>query len=72
MAIVSRMLDNSTLVSPDMRNTVVKTVTQLDYRPSVNAQALVTQASDTTDMVVMDISDAFFGILVKTVDTVAQ
>ncbi|PLN73971.1 HTH-type transcriptional regulator GalS, partial [Klebsiella quasipneumoniae] len=37
-----------------------------------NAQALATQVSDTIGVVVMDVSDAFFGALVKAVDTVAQ
>ena len=35
-------------------------------------QALATQVSDTIGVVVMDVSDAFFGALVKAVDTVAQ
>ena len=35
-------------------------------------QALATQSSDTLGVVVMDVSDPFFGALVKAVDTVAQ
>jgi hypothetical protein len=33
---------------------------------------ITTQVSDTIGVVVMDVSDAFFGALVKAVDTVAQ
>ncbi|VDR25789.1 Mgl repressor and galactose ultrainduction factor [Raoultella terrigena] len=72
VATVSRVLNNSALVSPDTRESVMKAVTQLGYRPNANAQALATQVSDTIGVVVMDVSDAFFGALVKAVDTVAQ
>ena len=72
VATVSRVLNNSALVSPDTRDVVMKEVTQLGYRPNANAQALATQVSDTIGVVVMDVSDAFFGALVKAVDTVAQ
>lgn len=50
----------------------MKAVTLLDYRPNANAQALATQISETIGVVVMDVSDAFFGALVKAVDLVAQ
>ncbi len=69
VATVSRVLNNSALVSPDTRDVVMKAVTQLGYRPNANAQALATQVSDTIGVVVMDVSDAFFGALVKAVDT---
>ncbi|MGG7444867.1 HTH-type transcriptional regulator GalS [Kosakonia oryzendophytica] len=72
VATVSRVLNNSALVSQDTRETVMKAVAQLGYRPNANAQALATQVSDTIGVVVMDVSDAFFGALVKAVDTVAQ
>lgn len=72
VATVSRVLNSSALVSPDTRENVMKAVTQLGYRPNANAQALATQVSDTIGVVVMDVSDAFFGALVKAVDTVAQ
>ena len=72
VATVSRVLNNSALVSPETRETVMKAVTQLGYRPNANAQALATQVSDTIGVVVMDVSDAFFGALVKAVDMVAQ
>ncbi|WP_312950784.1 HTH-type transcriptional regulator GalS [Superficieibacter sp.] len=72
VATVSRVLNNSALVSPETREAVMSAVTQLGYRPNANAQALATQASDTIGVVVMDVSDAFFGALVKAVDIVAQ
>ncbi|MBV8044097.1 HTH-type transcriptional regulator GalS [Pluralibacter sp.] len=72
VATVSRVLNDSPLVSPETRDTVMKAVSALGYRPNANAQALATQVSDTIGVVVMDVSDAFFGALVKAVDTVAQ
>lgn len=60
VATVSRVLNNSALVSPDTREAVMKAVTLLGYRPNANAQALATQVSDTIGVVVMDVSDAFF------------
>ncbi len=67
------MLNNSTLVSiADTREAVMKAVSELDYRPNANAQALATQVSDTIGVVVMDVSDAFFGALVKAVNIVAS
>ncbi|MBB1201578.1 HTH-type transcriptional regulator GalS [Enterobacteriaceae bacterium 89] len=72
VATISRVLNHSPLVSPETRDLVMKAVTELGYRPNANAQALATQVSDTIGVVVMDVSDAFFGALVKAVDTVAQ
>ena len=72
VATVSRVLNNSALVSADTRETVMQAVSQLGYRPNANAQALATQVSDTIGVVVMDVSDPFFGALVKAVDTIAQ
>lgn len=72
VATVSRVLNNSSAVTPDTRDAVLLAVDALGYRPNANAQALATQVSDTIGVVVMDVSDPFFGALVKAVDTVAQ
>lgn len=72
VATVSRVLNNSALVSADTRESVMQAVSQTGYRPNANAQALATQVSDTIGVVVMDVSDPFFGALVKAVDIVAQ
>lgn len=72
VATVSRVLNNSALTSKETREQVLKAVAELGYRPNANAQALATQSSDTLGVVVMDVSDPFFGALVKAVDTVAQ
>ncbi|WP_435945641.1 HTH-type transcriptional regulator GalS [Dryocola sp. BD586] len=72
VATVSRVLNNSALVSAETRESVMQAVSQTGYRPNANAQALATQVSDTIGVVVMDVSDPFFGALVKAVDVVAQ
>lgn len=72
VATVSRVLNQSAAVTPETRDMVLHIVDALGYRPNANAQALVTQVSDTIGVVVMDVSDPFFGALVKAVDTVAQ
>ncbi|MEI4410293.1 hypothetical protein V9055_10635, partial [Streptococcus agalactiae] len=63
---------NPAIASKEAREQVLKAVKTLGYRPNANAQALATQSSDTIGVVVMDVSDPFFGALVKAVDTVAQ
>ncbi|MTH47928.1 HTH-type transcriptional regulator GalS [Intestinirhabdus alba] len=72
VATVSRVLNNSPLVTPDTREAVRQAAALLDYRPNANAQALASQVSDIIGVVVMDVSDPFFGALVKAVDMVAQ
>lgn len=72
VATVSRVLNNSSAVTQETRDMVLNIVETLGYRPNANAQALATQVSDTIGVVVMDVSDPFFGALVKAVDTVAQ
>jgi LacI family transcriptional regulator len=72
VATVSRALNNSALTSKETREQVLQAVAALGYRPNANAQALATQSSDTLGVVVMDVSDPFFGALVKAVDSVAQ
>ncbi|MEG3134211.1 HTH-type transcriptional regulator GalS [Rouxiella sp. T17] len=72
VATVSRVLNNPAIASEQAREQVLKAVKTLGYRPNANAQALATQSSDTIGVVVMDVSDPFFGALVKAVDTVAQ
>jgi len=72
VATVSRVLNNPAIASKEARELVLHAVAALGYRPNANAQALATQSSDTIGVVVMDVSDPFFGALVKAVDNVAQ
>ncbi len=72
VATVSRVLNNSAPGESGYARRRNESGDPAGYRPNANAQALATQVSDTIGVVVMDVSDAFFGALVKAVDTVAQ
>lgn len=72
VATVSRVLNNPAVTSPETRERVLKATAQLGYRPNANAKALATQNSDMLGVAVMDVSDPFFGALVKGVDAVAH
>ncbi|MDG6895961.1 substrate-binding domain-containing protein [Volucribacter amazonae] len=72
VATVSRVLNNHSSASPRSRQAVLKAVQQLGYQPNANAQALASQTNSTIGVVVTDVTDAFFAILVKAVDQVAE
>ncbi|MDU8925298.1 substrate-binding domain-containing protein [Pasteurellaceae bacterium LIM206] len=70
VATVSRVLNNASC-SAKTRAAVQSAVRILGYSPNANAQALALQTTDTIGVVVTDVTDAFFAILVKAVDQVA-
>lgn len=70
VATVSRVL-NKASCSEKARLAVQSAVEKLGYSPNANAQALALQNTDTIGVVVTDVTDPFFAILVKTVDQVA-
>lgn len=71
VATVSRVLNNASS-SEKARKAVQSAVDKLGYSPNANAQALALQTTDTIGVVVTDVTDAFFAILVKAVDQVAS
>ncbi|WP_249847623.1 substrate-binding domain-containing protein [Aggregatibacter actinomycetemcomitans] len=72
VATVSRVLNNHPSTKDKTRHLVLNAIEQLGYRPNANAQALASQSSDTLGVVVTDVTDSFFAILVKAVDHVAM
>ncbi|OOF86960.1 substrate-binding domain-containing protein [Rodentibacter ratti] len=72
VATVSRVLNNHPSVSKKTRLSVQNAISQLSYQPNANAQALAIQNTDTIGVVVTDVTDSFFAILVKAVDKVAE
>ncbi|MBE2895623.1 substrate-binding domain-containing protein [Pasteurellaceae bacterium HPA106] len=72
VATVSRVLNGHAKISDKTRRAVLSAVEKLGYYPNANAQALASQSSDALGVVVTDVTDAFFGILVKSVDQVAS
>ena len=71
VASVSRVLNNHPATSEKIRKLVLNTIEQLGYVPNANAQALASQSNCTLGVVVTDVTDSFFAILVKAVDQVA-
>lgn len=72
IATVSRVINKSPKASKASVESVTKAMAQLGYRPNAAAKALVSQSSNTVGVLVSDVSDPFFGTLVKSVDSVAH
>ncbi|WP_428775120.1 substrate-binding domain-containing protein [Vibrio sp.] len=72
VATVSRVVNKSPKASQSSIQAVTKAMAELGYRPNAAARALVSQSTNTIGVLVSDVSDPFFGTLVKAVDTVAH
>ncbi|CAM3779227.1 HTH-type transcriptional regulator GalR [Vibrio aerogenes CECT 7868] len=72
IATVSRVLNQSPKASAASVDAVRKAMSKLGYRPNANARALVSQNTQTMGILVADVSDPFFGTLVKAVDNVTK
>lgn len=71
-ATVSRVINKSPKASQSSIDAVTQAMQMLGYRPNAAARALVSQSSNTVGVLVGDVSDPFFGTLVKSVDKVAR
>ncbi|WP_372880485.1 substrate-binding domain-containing protein [Psychromonas sp.] len=72
IATVSRVINNSPKAGKASITSVHSAMKKLGYRPNANARALVSKNSSTIGVLVSDISDPFFGSLIKAVDQVAR
>lgn len=72
VATVSRVINNSPKASQESREAVFKAMAELQYHPNANARALANQATQTLGLIVADVSDPFFGAMVKAAEQVAQ
>lgn len=72
VATVSRVINKSPKASGVSIDAVTLAMKQLGYRPNAAARALVSQSTNTVGVLVSDVSDPFFGTLVKTVDNIAR
>jgi len=72
VATVSRVINKSPKASAASVESVTKAMSKLGYRPNANARALVNQSTNTVGVLVGDVSDPFFGTMVKAIDTIAQ
>ncbi len=71
VATVSRVINNSPKASDASRQAVFSAMEELQYHPNANARALAQQSTETLGLVVGDVSDPFFGAMVKAVDEIA-
>ncbi|MGO2507432.1 substrate-binding domain-containing protein [Vibrio hibernica] len=71
VATVSRVLNKSPKAGKASIEAVTKAMAQLGYRPNAAARALVNQSTNTMGVLVYDVSDPFFGAMVKPIDKVA-
>lgn len=72
VATVSRVINKSPKASKASIESVTKAMSKLGYRPNAAARALVSQSTNTVGVLVGDVSDPFFGTMVKAVDNVAH
>ncbi|ANQ22446.1 DNA-binding transcriptional regulator GalS [Vibrio natriegens] len=72
VATVSRVINKSPKASQNSIDAVTQAMSKLGYRPNAAARALVSQSTNTIGVLVGDVSDPFFGTLVKSVDNVAR
>ena len=71
-ATVSRVLNNTKAVSPELRQRVAEAVLSIGYRPNAVARSLVTKKSRTIGIIIPDISNPIFGALTKGINAVCQ
>ena len=71
VATVSRVINNSPKASDASRQAVQDAMENLNYHPNANARALAQQSTETIGLVVGDVSDPFFGSMVKAVEQVS-
>lgn len=71
VATVSRVINDSPKASDASRQAVTCAMEELNYHPNANARALAQQNTETIGLIVGDVSDPFFGAMVKAVEQVA-
>ena len=67
---VSRVMNNSTPVSPDLREQVLKAVQDLGYRPNVLAQNLRNKSVAAIGVIIPDIRAPFFSMVVRGIEDI--
>jgi LacI family transcriptional regulator len=71
-ATVSRVLNNSKAVTPELADRVRAAATQLGYRPNGIARSLRRRSSDVIALIINDVSNPFFTAITRGVEDVAQ
>jgi LacI family transcriptional regulator len=71
-ATVSRVLNTSETVSPDLKERVLAAVRLLGYHPNSQARSLRTRATTVLGVIISDITNPFFTAMVRGVEDVAS
>jgi DNA-binding LacI/PurR family transcriptional regulator len=71
-SLVSRVMQDSPLVSAESRRAVVEAAEKLGYRPNAAARTMVRQRSSSVGLVVSDFDNPFFGDVIAGVDAAAH
>lgn len=69
---VSRVVNNTAGVAQNKKDAVLRAMSELHYKPNSFAKALVSNKSDTLGLVVGDLGDPFFSLLMRGVEKVAS
>lgn len=69
---VSRVINNKEYIALETKNKVESALKRLNYKPNINARTLVTKKTDFLGLIVPDISNPFFGDLVKAAENLAR
>ena len=69
---VSNILSGTSAVSPELRDRVEQAIAQLNYHPNHIARSLKSRRSHTLAIVVSDITNPFFPLVVRGAEFAAQ
>ena len=69
---VSRVINSSATVIEHKRDAVLRAMNELQYKPNSFAKALVSNKSNTIGLVVGDLADPFFGLMMRGVEKVSN
>lgn len=72
IATVSRVINHTKAVSPELYERVTKVVHKMNFRPNTLARGLITKRTGTIGVVIADISNPVFGTLTKGINSVCQ
>lgn len=72
LATVSRVINNSGYVKEETREKVMKVINKYNYTPSAIARSLSRSVTNTVGVIVPDITNPFFGAIIKGISDVAE
>ncbi|MDV4149495.1 LacI family DNA-binding transcriptional regulator [Clostridium sp. AL.422] len=71
-ATISRVLNNSSYVKEETREKVLKVIEEMNYVPSAIARSLSKRETNTIGIVVPDITNSYFGEIIKGISKIAE